>query len=183
MALRGFASFLPVLAFALVFGAALPASAQRGAISGETFTAGTTGALARVCGATAQESAYAAAIHFWHGVLVASGQARGSRHKRQGTRPAFCLPTPSPTLDQVAASFVAWSAANPQFEGMRAADGLMRNAAAQYPCAARLALLAATGCANMSDKQRSTAPPLAPGQARLAGRRLAPSPAMPVGVR
>jgi hypothetical protein len=42
-------------------------------------------------------------------------------------------------LDQVAASFVAWSAANPQFGGMRAADGLMRFAAAQYPCAARSA--------------------------------------------
>jgi hypothetical protein len=139
MALRGFASFLPMAAFALVFGAALPASAQRGAISGETFTAGTTGALARLCGATAQEPAYAAAIHFCHGVLVGSGQTSDSMHKRQGTRPGFCLPTPSPTLDQVAASFVAWSAANPQFEGMRAADGLMRFAAAQYPCAARSA--------------------------------------------
>jgi hypothetical protein len=115
------------------------ASAQTNAITGETFTAGTTGALARLCGATAQEPAYAAAIHFCHGVLVGSGQTSDMMHKRQGTRPSFCLPTPSPTLDQVAASFVAWSAANPQFQGMRAADGLMRFAAAQYPCAARSA--------------------------------------------
>lgn len=82
MALRGFASFLPMAAFAAVFGAALPASAQRGAISGETFTAGTTGALARLCGARAQEPAYAAAIHFCHGVLVGSGQTSDSMHKR-----------------------------------------------------------------------------------------------------
>ena len=139
MALRGFASFLPIAVCALVLGAALPASAQGGAISGETFSAGTTGALARLCGARAQEPAYAAAIHFCHGVLVGSGQTSDMMHKRQGTRPGFCLPTPSPTLDQVAASFVAWSAANPQFQGMRAADGLMRFAAAQYPCAARSA--------------------------------------------
>ena len=123
-------------AFALALGSASVAAAQGSAINGDTFTAGTTGALARLCGATAQEPAYAAAIHFCHGLLVGSGQTSDMMHKRQGTRPGFCLPTPSPTLDQVAASFVAWAAANPQFNGMRAADGLMRFVAAQYPCSA-----------------------------------------------
>ncbi len=139
MALRGFGSFLPMAAFATVLAAAAPVSAQSNTIAGETFTAGTTGALARLCGATAQEPAYAAAIHFCHGLLVGTGQTSDMMHKRQGTRPGFCLPTPSPTLDQVTASFVAWSAANPQFNGLRAAEGLMRFAAAQYPCATRSA--------------------------------------------
>jgi hypothetical protein len=130
---------LSVGAFALALGSASVATAQGSAINGDTFTAGTTGALARLCGATAQEPAYAAAIHFCHGLLVGSGQTSDMMHKRQGTRPGFCLPTPSPTLDQVAANFVAWSAANPQFNGMRAADGLMRFAAAQYPCTGRTA--------------------------------------------
>ena len=137
MALRGFGSFLPMAAFALVLGAAPMASAQQNAITGDTFTAGTTGALARLCAANAQEASYAAAVHFCHGVMVGTGQTSDSMNKRQGTRPGFCLPSPSPTLDQVAASFVAWSAANPQFEGLRASDGLLRFAAAQYPCAAR----------------------------------------------
>jgi len=119
---------------ALASGAASMALAQSPSINGDTFTAGTTGALARLCGANAQEAAYAAAIHFCHGLLVGSGQTSDMMHKRQGTRPGFCLPTPSPTLDQVAARFVAWPAANPQFDGTRAADGLMRFAAAQYPC-------------------------------------------------
>jgi hypothetical protein len=123
-------------ALALVLGSASAASAQGSAINGDTFTAGTTGALARLCGATAQEPAYAAAIHFCHGLLIGAGQTSDMMRRRQGMRPGFCLPTPSPTLDQVAASFVAWSAANPQFNGMRAADGLMRFAAAQYPCSA-----------------------------------------------
>jgi hypothetical protein len=123
-------------AFVLVLGSASVSSAQGSAINGDTFTAGTTGALARLCGATAQEPAYAAAIHFCHGLLVGSGQTSDMMHQRQGTRPGFCLPSPSPTLDQVAASFVAWSAINPQFSGTRAADGLMRFAAAQYPCSA-----------------------------------------------
>ena len=134
MVFRSLGRALPIGAFALLLGSAPVAFAQGSAINGETFTAGTTGALARLCGATAQEPAYAAAIHFCHGLLVGTGQTSDMMHKRQGTRPGFCLPTPSPTLDQVAASFVAWSVANPQFNGMRAADGLMRFAAAQYPC-------------------------------------------------
>jgi hypothetical protein len=137
MALRGFGFFLPMAAFAVAMGTAPMASAQSSAITGATFTAGTTGALARLCGAGAQEAAYAAAVHFCHGVMVGTGQTSDAMHKRQGTRPVFCLPSPSPTLDQVAASFVAWSAANPQFDGLRASDGLLRFAAAQYPCAAR----------------------------------------------
>jgi hypothetical protein len=137
MALRGFGSFLPMAAFAVALGAAPMASAQQNAITGETFTAGTTGALARLCGANTQEASYAAAVHFCHGVMVGTGQTSDSMNKRQGTRPGFCLPTPSPTLDQAAASFVACSAANPQFDGLRASDGLLRFAAAQYPCAAR----------------------------------------------
>ena len=137
MALRGFGFFLPMAAFAVAMSTAPMASAQSSAITGETFTAGTTGALARLCGANTQEAVYAAAVHFCHGVMVGTGQTSDSMNKRQGTRPGFCLPTPSPTLDQAAASFVAWSAANPQFDGLRASDGLLRFAAAQYPCAAR----------------------------------------------
>ena len=139
MAFRGFGSFLPMAAFAVALGATPMASAQQNAITGETFTTGTTGALARLCGANAQEAAYAAAVHFCHGVMVGTGQTSDAMHKRQGTRPNFCLPAPSPTLDQVTANFVAWSAANPQFDGLRAADGLLRFAAAQYPCTGRAA--------------------------------------------
>jgi hypothetical protein len=45
-------------AFAVVLGAAPMASAQQNAITGDTFTAGTTGALARLCAANAQEASY-----------------------------------------------------------------------------------------------------------------------------
>jgi hypothetical protein len=57
-------------AFAVVLGAAPMASAQQNAITGDTFTAGTTGALARLCAANAPEASYAAAVHFFHGVMV-----------------------------------------------------------------------------------------------------------------
>ena len=139
MALRRFGSFLPMAAFAVALGTAPMASAQTSAITGETFTAGTTGALARLCGANAQEAVYAAAVHFCHGLLVGTGQTSDAIHRRHGTKPNYCLPEPSPSLDQVAASFVAWAAANPQLAGTRAADGLLRFAAVQYPCAGHTA--------------------------------------------
>lgn len=118
---------------AFVAGAVSVVSAQNTAINGDTFTAGTTGALARLCAATAQEPAYAAAVHFCHGLLVGTGQTSDVLHQRYSKRLNYCLPEPSPTLDQVAASFVAWAAANPEFENLRAADGLMRFAALNTP--------------------------------------------------
>ncbi|MGI9128271.1 MAG: Rap1a/Tai family immunity protein [Roseomonas sp.] len=139
MAFRVLRLALPLAAFAVSLSVILPVSAQSVPITSETFTAGTTGALARLCGASAQDPAYAAAVHFCHGLLVGTGQTSDSIHKRQGTKPSYCLPEPSPSLDQVAASFVAWAAANPQLAGTRAADGLLRFAAVQYPCAGRTA--------------------------------------------
>ena len=137
MASRLLGFSLSALIFASVSFSASLVLAQTNAINGDTFTSGTTGTLARLCGANAQEPAYAAAVHFCHGLLVGAGQTSDAMHKRQGTRANFCLPEPSPTLDQVAASFVAWAVANPQFDGLRAADGLLRFAAAQYPCTTR----------------------------------------------
>lgn len=139
MASRSIGLSLAAAGLAFLLSGAPQASAQNAAINGDTFTAGTTGALARLCGATAQEPAYAAAVHFCHGLLVGAGQTSASLHQRFGKTQNYCLPNPSPTLDQVAANFVAWAAANPQLEGLRAADGLMRFAAAQYPCTARQA--------------------------------------------
>jgi hypothetical protein len=130
------AGLLAAAVAAMVF-AAPSAFAQRSAITGETFAEGTTGALARLCSASAQEPAYVAAVHFCHGLLVGAGQTSDSLHRRNGSAPDYCLTEPSPSLDQVAASFVAWAAVNPQLGGLRAADGLMRFAAQQYPCATR----------------------------------------------
>ena len=139
MAFSKFRPALPLAVFAASLAWAPLVAAQGQPITSETFTVGTTGALARLCGASAQEPAYAAAVHFCHGLLVGTGQTSDVLHKRYSKRLNYCLPEPSPTLDQVAASFVAWAGANPQFDSLRAADGLMRFAAIQYPCTARQA--------------------------------------------
>lgn len=97
----------------------------------------TTANLARICGPAAADANAEAVRPVCHAVLVAVGQTHAIfTSGRQATSPAFCLPTPSPSLDTVASAFVSWSAANPQFAGTRAAEGVMRFAAATYPCTA-----------------------------------------------
>ncbi|MBP0463010.1 hypothetical protein J5Y09_03735 [Roseomonas sp. PWR1] len=97
----------------------------------------TTGELARACGPSAGDANALASRSVCYAVLVTVGQAHamyttGSR----AAPPAFCMPNPSPSLEQVASGFVSWVAANPQHAGTRAVEGALRFAAATYPCAA-----------------------------------------------
>jgi len=62
--------------------------------------------------------------------------ARDLQQRAAGAGAGFCLPETAPTLDRVAGEFVSWAAANPQYSGARAAEGVLRFAAATYPCPA-----------------------------------------------
>ena len=121
------------LAGALVVAGMVPAMAQ---VTAENFRTGRTGDLAALCGAGAQDPNHMAASAYCQGFLIAAGQYHQSATGPGREQPIFCLPTPNPTLDQAIASFVTWAAANPQYAGDRAVDGVMRFAAATYPCPA-----------------------------------------------
>lgn len=121
------------LALAIAGGvlAAQPASAQ-GQAAAPVFT---TAELARACGPSAGDANALASRSVCYAVMVAVGQTHalytgGAR----APRPVFCLPDPSPSLEQASAAFVSWAAANPQLAGTRAAEGVLRFAAATYPC-------------------------------------------------
>ncbi|MBX9750681.1 MAG: hypothetical protein K5Q68_13930 [Roseococcus sp.] len=96
----------------------------------------TTGVLAALCGANAADADGATAIGYCRGFIVGVGQYHVEISRAGGIRPAFCLPNPTPSLEFVQTSFVAWVAANPQHAGDRAVDGLLRWASTAYPCAA-----------------------------------------------
>ena len=96
----------------------------------------TTGVLAALCGATGGDAESATAVGYCRGFIIGVGQYAVAMSRPGGIRPVFCLPTPSPTQDVAQASFVAWAAANPQYTDDKAVDGLLRWAAATYPCAA-----------------------------------------------
>jgi Rap1a immunity proteins len=131
-------------AAALALGPGL-ARAQGGPAPGGTGV--TTAALAQLCASGGgTDTVSAAAVGYCRGFLIGVGQyhaeltARGAGHP-----PVFCLSEPTPTIEAAQNSFVAWSQANPQHAGEKALIGLMRWAAATFPCAAAPAAATATG--------------------------------------
>jgi hypothetical protein len=124
------ATIIAAGAAALAIGAG-PAAAQAPA-QAPTARGITTATLAEACARQGSDAASALAVGYCRGFMSGAGQY----HREISTnRPAiFCLPSPSPSFDEAQASFVAWAAANQQFAGESALDGMMRWAAATYPC-------------------------------------------------
>lgn len=117
--------------------AAAPAFAQGQPAAGTPAGSAhfTTADLARLCGPAADDANAMASRGACYGVLVAVGQMHAMYTQgRQGARPAFCMPATPPTLERVSADFVSWAAANQQYAGVRAAEGVLRFGAATYPC-------------------------------------------------
>lgn len=111
-------------------------SAHAQAPTAPTGAAGvTTGALAELCaqgGGT--DVIAAAAVGYCRGFLIGVGQMHQEIATRR-IRPAlYCIPDPSPSLEQAQASFIAWVRANPGEGEQTAAIGLLRWAAATWPC-------------------------------------------------
>ena len=120
-----------LLASALAAG---PVAAQT-PLTEADFRSGTTGDLARICGAAPGDPMYQAGIGWCHGFILAAGQYHATMAARRAPgHPLFCMPTESPSFDQLRAAFVGWARANPQFAAERAVDGLVRFTAATYPC-------------------------------------------------
>lgn len=122
--------------FAAALLAAGPAAAQGMAAGGQV--PGTTGQLAQLCATPAADPSHAMASAYCRGVLVGVGQTHAlMTTARDGVRAVFCLPEPSPSLDDVAGAFARWVAANPQQAATKSANGVLAFAAATYPCAPR----------------------------------------------
>lgn len=94
----------------------------------------TTGNLAGLCVVPATDPAGPASQAFCRGFVIGVGQYHREITQPGGRAPIFCLPTPTPTLEAAQSSFVNWVAANPQHASELAVDGVLRWAAATYPC-------------------------------------------------
>ncbi|MFC7476463.1 Rap1a/Tai family immunity protein [Dankookia sp. GCM10030260] len=92
----------------------------------------TTATLAEACSASGTDMIGATAIGYCRGFITGAGQYH--TEMSVGRTPIFCLPSPSPTLEAVQVSFVAWARANPQRGQEKALDGLLRWASDTYPC-------------------------------------------------
>jgi hypothetical protein len=125
------ASWLPATILALGLGAGSALAQGANTTMAEPVTTAT---LASICAATSP-NAESPLTAYCRGFMVGAGQYHASVSAATGRR-IFCLPEPSPTIESVQGSFVAWARANTQHGQDRAVDGLMRFAAATYPCPA-----------------------------------------------
>ncbi len=94
-----------------------------------------TATLANLCASQGGEMELDRAVGFCRGFIISAGQYHREITLPGGRAAIFCLPTPAPAVADAQASFVAWVAANPQHAGEAAVNGLLRWAAATYPCA------------------------------------------------
>lgn len=108
------------------------ASAQPAATPGPITTA----TLANMCAAPAGEGELAMAQGYCRGFLIGTWQFHTEITRPGGRAAIFCLPAASPSVEAAQSSFVAWAGANAQYANDKAVDGLMRWAAATYPCPA-----------------------------------------------
>lgn len=121
-------------AAALLLGGSGPALAQT-APPPQRGVPHTVAELAEICAIGPEAAEYTAASFFCRGFLAGVGQYHGATHPvGRGPQPIFCVPSPPPSLRDAAAGFVAWARANPQHAAEAAVDGLMRYAAATWPC-------------------------------------------------
>lgn len=96
----------------------------------------TTATLANLCAAPDGEGDLAAARGFCRGFLIGTWQYHSEITRPGGRASIFCLPNPAPSLEAAQASFVAWAGAHAHHANDKAVDGLLRWAAATYPCPA-----------------------------------------------
>jgi Rap1a immunity proteins len=116
-------------------GLLLLAGSAAAQVTEQNFRGGRTSDLAALCAASGQEALGQAAQGYCQGFMIGAGQYHRALTDEGGVqKPVFCLPNPSPTFDQARSGFVAWARANPQHAAEPAIDGLMRFAAATYPC-------------------------------------------------
>jgi hypothetical protein len=113
----------------------LPAAAQ---VIPDNFVGGRTSDLAALCAAGPSDPQVVSAVNYCHGFLLGVGQFHAEA-TREGARirPFFCLPNPRPTVASITSGFVAWAAANPQFAGTPAVEGVVRYATSAFPCPPR----------------------------------------------
>jgi hypothetical protein len=120
------------------FFAALAATAmlplQPNAAAAAEVEVRTAGDLMNICAVTDNEAHVEGARGFCYGFLSGAANYHRSAHAGKKAKPLFCLPETGVTRADAAKRFVEWGRAHPQYMSETPVDGLMRFAAATWPC-------------------------------------------------
>jgi hypothetical protein len=107
------------------------------AVTDDDFVLATTQNLVNLCSVSASDPRAKEAIQMCEGYMLgayhfylATNTGKGDR----GDMRLVCMPSPTPTRDQVAAMFVEWAKANPQYMKEPPVDSEFRFMSARWPC-------------------------------------------------
>jgi hypothetical protein len=107
------------------------------AVTDEDFVLSTTQNLVNLCSVSADDPRAKEAIQMCEGYILgayhfylATNSGKGDR----GDMRLVCMPNPTPTRNEVAAMFVEWAKANPQYMKEAPVDSEFRFMNAKWPC-------------------------------------------------
>ncbi len=118
---------------AAVAGALLIGAPAASALAPDDFKLTTTGSLYRVCSADITDPLYAEGRQACYGFLFGAGLFYYEAVKAEKIKKVVC-PNENITRESVRVAFVDWAARNRDKMAESPIDGLVRSAAARWPC-------------------------------------------------
>ena len=107
------------------------------AVTDEDFVLSTTQNLVNLCSVSADDPRAKEAIQMCEGYMLGSYQfylATNTGKGDRGDMRLVCMPNHTPSRNEVAAMFVAWDKANPQYMKEATVDSEFRFMSARWPC-------------------------------------------------
>jgi len=104
------------------------------ALTDEDFVLGTTQNLVNLCTVSASDPRAKEAIQMCEGYMLGAYHFYLATNSGRGDMRLVCMPNPTPTRNEVAAMFVAWAKANPQYMKEAPVETEFRFLSAKWAC-------------------------------------------------
>jgi Rap1a immunity proteins len=104
------------------------------AVTDEDFVLSTTQNLVNLCSVPASDPRAKEAIQMCEGYMLGAYHYYLATNSGKNDMRLVCLPNPTPSRNQVAAMFVEWAKANPQYMKESPVDSEFRFMSARWPC-------------------------------------------------
>src|SRR5262245_15422631 len=106
----------------------------RAVVTDDDFVLATTQNLVNLCSVSPSDPRAKEAIQMCEGYMLGAYQYYLATNSGKNDMRLVCMPNPTPSRNDVAAAFVVWANANPQYMKEAAVDSEFRFMSAKWPC-------------------------------------------------
>jgi Rap1a immunity proteins len=125
-----FKKLIPAL---VIMGCLVPGMAGA-AVTDEDFVLATTQNLVNLCSVSPSDPRAKEAIQMCEGYMLGAYHYYLATNSGKNDMRLVCMPSPTPSRNEVAAMFVQWAKANPQYMKEAPVDSEFRFMSARWPC-------------------------------------------------